>query len=220
MIANMTFNFHGVGPISRSLGPGESNCWLESDIFEAIIDIIKEFPNTAITVDDGNRSDFTHILPLILKRGIRAKFFICTDRLDHPAFLTRYQIRSLLGAGMEIGSHGVGHRSWGDISANELTEEVESSRRILEELCKVPVDEAACPYGTYDRRVLSALRRARYRRVYTSDGGISPQGSWMVPRTTITRQMSIDMIRRLVMTGPSVGTQMLIHVKRFTKALI
>jgi peptidoglycan/xylan/chitin deacetylase (PgdA/CDA1 family) len=219
-MSDMIFNFHGVGPVPRALDPGESDCWLERGAFEAILDLLKGYPNARITVDDGNVSDFTHILPALIMRGQRARFFICSGRLEDPSFLSRHQIRGLLAEGMGIGSHGVRHRPWRDISPQELSQELASSRGTLEETCGVRVDEAACPFGSYDRKVLAALRRAGYRRVYTSDGGASGGNSWIMPRTTVTRQMSLDEIRRLVTAGPGIATQMLIHTKRLCKRLL
>lgn len=215
----MIFNFHGVGPALRSLDQGESDCWLGDDFFEAVLDLLNDHPNTGITVDDGNVSDFTHVLPALIRRGLRARFFICSGRVEAPSFLNRNQIRSMLAEGMTIGSHGVGHRSWRDLTTRELDQNLESSRRVLEETCGIPVDEAACPFGSYDRKVLAALRRAGYRRVYTSDGGASSGNNWIVPRTTVTRRMSLDEIRCLVTKGPGIGQQMLINTKRLCKRL-
>lgn len=215
----MTFNFHGVGPALRTLDRGETDCWLDLGFFEAVLDLITDSPNIGITVDDGNISDFTHILPRIIKRGLRAKFFICTGRLDHPLFLSRNQVHCLLGEGMGIGSHGVSHQSWNAITPHALVEELESSRRVLEAAFGIHVDEAACPFGSYDRKVLVALRRAGYRRVYTSDGGVSRANCWLVPRMTITRQMSLDEIGRLVTTGPGGGMQLVMYAKRLIKRL-
>jgi peptidoglycan/xylan/chitin deacetylase (PgdA/CDA1 family) len=215
----LVLNFHGVGPVTRSIDQGELDCWLDTDFFDEVLNLIGKRGNVLVTVDDGNESDFTHILPALLKRGLRAKFFICSARLDQPDFLSRARIREMLAAGMEIGSHGVDHHPWRSFSAEQLDGKLQSSRRILEEACGVTVDEAACPFGSYDRKVLSALHRAGYRRVYTSDGGAAGEGGWIIPRTTVTRRMSLENIRSLLDHGPGFFKQASVRAKSFCKRL-
>lgn len=203
----------------RPMDQGERDCWLDSDFFEAVLDLVIKHPHVRITVDDGNVSDFTHIVPALLRRGLSADFFICAGRLDEPFFVNPDQVREMRRAGMEIGSHGVAHVSWRDLSPRLLRDELESSRRELGQVCGVPVVEAACPFGAYDRRVLSELRRAGYQRVFTSDGGRATQGAWIQPRTTVTRLMSIGDVEKIVVEAPGWLKRMTLRAKRFCKSI-
>jgi peptidoglycan/xylan/chitin deacetylase (PgdA/CDA1 family) len=212
-------NFHGAGPASRVLDAGERNCWLEQEDFEAALDLVKGQAHVQLTFDDGNASDLEVALPALLRRGLRATFFICSSRLDQPTFLTRAQVRELRARGMAIGSHGAAHISWRHLPADRLVEELEGSRRVLEEVCGAPMDAAACPFGAYDRTVLSGLRRAGYRRVYTSDGGGASENQWLRARTTVTRSMGQDAVRRLVQNGPGLWEQASIDLRKFIKRI-
>ncbi|MDP3850166.1 MAG: polysaccharide deacetylase family protein [Luteolibacter sp.] len=212
-------NFHGVGPVTRPLDQGELDCWLDSDFFEAVLDLVKKHPHVRMTVDDGNVSDFTHIVPALLRRGLSAVFFICSGRLDEPFFVSADQVREMLRAGMEIGSHGVAHVSWRDLSPRLLRDELEASRRDLGQVCGVPVVEAACPFGAYDRRVLKELRRAGYHLVFTSDGGRATQDAWIQPRTTVTRLMSLKDVEKLIVEEPRWLKRMSFRAKRFCKSI-
>lgn len=212
-------NFHGVGPVLRPMEEQEMNYWLEPEFVDAVLDIAKKNPDVEITVDDGNESDIRHVLPSLIRHGLTAKFFICSSRMDQPGFLSRAQVRELHDAGMGVGSHGVTHRSWRHLLPVELREELENSRRELERVCGQPVDEAACPYGSYDRKVLKALREAGYQRVYTSDGGVSESGSWLRSRITVTHQMSLDDVERMLADGPGILKQWSIHTKQLCKSL-
>ena len=80
-----------------------------------------------ITFDDGNQSDAKIALPALVKRGLRASFFICAGRIGRPGYLDRVAIRDLLDAGMEVGSHGMRHLDWRKI--DDTTLNVEISRR-------------------------------------------------------------------------------------------
>lgn len=216
---SLILNFHGVGPVTRPMDQGELNCWLDQDFFEAVLDLARDHPQVGLTVDDGNVSDVTHILPALSKRGMRAVFFICSGRLGLPAFLKPTELRELLAEGMTIGSHGVDHRPWRGLSPEQLRVELETSRAVLEEVCGTSVDQAACPFGAYDRIVLGGLRRTGYRRVYTSDGGVSGEQNWIVPRTTVTRSMSLDEVRSLLVDGTGFLKQMSIRAKQLCKRL-
>ena len=212
-------NFHGVGPIPRKIDDAEHDCWLEEDTFKAVLDLTRGQAHVQLTFDDGNASDAGIVLPALLRRGLQATFFMCSDRLDQPTFLSRTQVRELLSRGMRIGSHGVAHISWRRLSPDRFCDELEGSRRVLEGVCGSPVETAACPFGAYDRAVLKGLRRAGYRLVYTSDGGTSAENHWLQPRTTVTRLMTLDDVQRLVQHGPGLLEQLSIDARILVKRL-
>ena len=164
-------NFHGLGPLPRELDEGEYSCWLDRHHFEVILDHIQGKDGIMITFDDGNESDFHIALPALLKRGMTAVFFICSGRIGGPGFLSASQCRELVSNEMKIGSHGVDHAPCRTLGRTALEREVKDSRRVLEKICGKSVDMAACPFGSYDRRVLGTLKNAGYRAVFTSDGG-------------------------------------------------
>ena len=215
----LILNFHGVGPALRAIGEHESRAWLAPEFFETILDVARGHPQVAFTVDDGNLSDFTHIAPALVKRGLCATFFVCSGRLEQSAFLNRDQLRALRSEGMMIGSHGVGHVAWRGLSPENLRAELETSRGVLEEACGGPIDEAACPFGAYDRKVLAAARRAGYRRLYTSDGGAYEPGNWVVPRVTVTRMMSLDDVSSLLGNDSKYLRKKMIQAKMLVKKL-
>lgn len=210
-------NFHGVGPVTRTMDEGERDCWLDRDHFEAVLDAVAGLPQVQLTVDDGNASDVGFILPALVERHLTASFFVCSGRLDEPTFLSRSQVLELQTAGMSIGSHGVAHRPWRGLSLFDLLVELAESRRALEDFCQATVDTAACPFGSYDRRVLGALRNAGYRRVFTSDGGSAAVHAWVQPRLTLRRGMTPEFVSHYVRRGPGRFRQWSISARRFLK---
>ncbi len=194
----LILNFHGVGPLTRTVDDGEADCWLEGAHFVEVLDAVRDLPGLYLTVDDGNASDHELILPALQARNMTAQFFICSGRLDQPTFVSRKAVRELQAADMTIGSHGVSHRPWRGLPDVELATEVVQSRRELEALCGQPVRSAACPFGAYDRRVLRTLRAAGYQQVYTSDGGAASASAWLRPRLTIRRGMKPELLRKRI----------------------
>ncbi len=212
-------NLHGVGPQHRPVDPGEDDCWLGTGFFEAILDVVRPHRDVQVTVDDGNSSDVELILPALLRRGISAVFFVCSDRLDTPTFLSRSQVRILQENGMAIGSHGTSHRAWPSLPQDVLDAELTRSRQELAAVCGRTITLAACPFGAYDRRVLSSLRCAGYTGVYTSDGGLVRKGDYVIPRTTIRRTMSIEAVRSIVTHAGGTWSDAFLRVKGILKRL-
>ncbi|HWI74483.1 MAG TPA: polysaccharide deacetylase family protein [Baekduia sp.] len=183
-LINLTF--HGVGEPTRPLDDGEAGVWVGTDAFTALLDAAVGRPDVRITFDDGNASDAEIALPALTVRGLTATFFVVAGRVGTPGFLDAPQIQELVAAGMRIGNHGMRHQPWRGLDDAGLTEELGIARRVLEDVVGAPVDEAACPFGSYDRRVLTTLRRTGYRHVYTSDRGTVAGDEWLQARNTIT----------------------------------
>ena len=58
---------------------------------------------------------------------------------------------------------------------------------MLEQVVGRPITEAACPFGSYDRRVLRQSAAHGYRRAYTSDAGTGPSTRWLQATNTVRR---------------------------------
>jgi peptidoglycan/xylan/chitin deacetylase (PgdA/CDA1 family) len=206
--------FHGLGNPERDLPEGEGNFWLDKSFFEAILDRVKERPDVRITFDDSNSSDFRIALPALSRRRLRAAFFVVSERIDQPGFLTSEEVRTLANSGMAIGSHGKRHRRWAWLNPGELYEELNESRAKLESLLGQKVREAACPFGSYNRAVFRGLRAAGYEGVYTSDGGPSRVGEWVSARNTIVRSHTLRDVQRIIDSKQS-GLVSMIRMSKF-----
>ena len=149
----------------------------------------------------GNRSDVTIALPMLEAFEQRAAFFVVADRIGAPSYLGAADIARLRDAGMPIGSHGAAHVAWTSLHDAELTTQVARSLRVLSGLIGQPVTEVAVPFGAYDRRVLSVLRRLGVTRVYTSDSGVTQPDAWLAARNTMRMDMPLESIEALMMHG-------------------
>jgi hypothetical protein len=188
--------FHGIGTPQRELEAGEDEFWLEVDQFDEMLEMIRRHPFVNITFDDGNASDLTHALPALRRHGLAATFFVVAERIDSPGALSSEGIRALVSAGMRIGTHGLAHRPWRSLGSHCLEAEMRAAR-IIAEVAGTPVREAACPFGSYDRRVLGALRRHGFTRVYTVDRGRARYGAWLQPRYTVRKDDTPADLERL-----------------------
>ena len=71
------------------------------------------------------------------------------------------------------------------------------AKALLEEVVERPVTEAACPFGSYDRRVVAGLRAAGYRRVYTSDRGTTRPDDFLQARNSVGPRDEPDILGRI-----------------------
>lgn len=223
MQRELVLNFHGIGTPHPGVSPEESAVWMSRESFVAVLDRISAVRTSAripigITFDDGNSSDAAIALPELSKRRLVATFFICAGRLGVSEYLDSQAVRDLLSAGMKIGSHGMHHRNWRNLDETTLAEEVSTARRHLEDVCGKPVNEAAVPFGSYDRRVLTRLRAEEYACVYTSDRGLARSGAWLKPRNTLGGNASLEDVAHLLANSQS-PSSILRDAYRFYKGL-
>lgn len=195
---SVNLTFHGIGKPVRPLVPGEAEVWLTRRQFEAALDSISGRHDVVITFDDSNESDLEYALPALCRRGLRATFFVVAGTLGVPGYLDKHGVRTLASEGMGIGCHGMRHRPWRGLDGQELREELVDARRLLEQVVERPVTEAACPFGSYDRRVLRSLRRCGYQRIYTSDPGTARSDDWLQARNTVRAGDAPGLVERVL----------------------
>lgn len=189
--------FHGIGTPGRSLEPDEEFCWVEEAQFDDLLEVIARYPSVRITFDDANASDATLALPALRRYNLKATFFIISGRLDKPGSLAGTDVRRLVREGMSIGSHGIRHISWRSINDQELDNELTDAADAIADVAGQPVRQVACPFGAYDRRVINAIRRHGFSRVYTVDGGPAKCDAWLQSRYTVRTDDTPADIERL-----------------------
>ena len=217
MLINLCF--HGVGTPSRELEPGEAPYWISEDFFGEVLDLVVERPDVQLSFDDGNAGDVAIAMPELRERGLRAAFFPVADRIGVAGSVDRAGLRELARSGMTIGSHGMRHLPWRGMGVEQLDEELVEARKIIAAEAGIPVSEAACPLGSYDRRVLSRLRRLGYRRVFTSDRAHARTGGWLQPRYSIRNTDDGASVQALLAEAPQLPERALasarVAVKRW-----
>jgi peptidoglycan/xylan/chitin deacetylase (PgdA/CDA1 family) len=184
-VLNLTF--HGIGDPGRDLDPGENRVWVSIGHFQSILDEVAGRSDVCLTFDDGNASDVAVALPELQRRNLRASFFVLGGKLGLRGYLGEQGVRELSRNGMLVGTHGMHHCDWVTLRDEELRAEIADSTGVLQEIIGRPVETVACPFGSYDRRVLGLLRRTGFRVVYTSDRGWSQADHWLQPRNSIER---------------------------------
>jgi peptidoglycan/xylan/chitin deacetylase (PgdA/CDA1 family) len=196
--------FHGIGTPGRTLGAGEPPYWVRASQFTELLAVIREHPEVRLTFDDGNMSDVTHALPVLLEHDLTATFFVVSGRLEMPGSLGADDVRTLVHSGMTIGSHGMFHRPWRGLAPDALSVELGDAAGILADVVDQPIRAAACPFGAYDRRVLRSVRRHGFTRVYTVDGPAARGDSWLQSRYSVRNTDTPAALEQIILS-PSGG---------------
>lgn len=123
-----------------------------------------------ITFDDGGISASGPILDLLERYGWKAHFFVTTDYIGKPGFLTPAHIRTLRQRGHVIGSHSCSHpqrmsrQRW-----EELLYEWTVSLRCLSDILGEDVTTASVPHGYYSSKVAKAAALSGVTALFTSE---------------------------------------------------
>jgi peptidoglycan/xylan/chitin deacetylase (PgdA/CDA1 family) len=87
------------------------------------------------------------------------------------------QLQELVQDGHEIGSHSMSHPILPGCSEDQIFDEVNQSRQILQARLNIPVESFCYPNGNYDTRTLKALQQAGYHQAVTTQWGPNKLGT-------------------------------------------
>ncbi|MCE7080671.1 polysaccharide deacetylase family protein [Streptomyces sp. ST2-7A] len=147
-----------------------------------------------LSFDDGYADFAEHALPLLRRHGCTASLYVlpglfgADNRWDpegpRKPLLDAEGVRACAGAGVEIGSHGLLHRSLPDLDADELRREVRGSREALRATTGSAPAGFCYPYGAVGPREVAAVRAAGYDYACAIDPG-PLTGRYALPRVHV-----------------------------------
>ncbi len=121
-----------------------------------------------ITFDDGHIGNYLYAYPLLAKEKIPAVFFVTTNRIETKKMMDWSQLREMADNGMSIQSHGVSHEPLETLSELRLEEELDQSKKTIEDKIGKEVDTISLPHGSMHRKTLEKAKNVGYRFVCTS----------------------------------------------------
>jgi len=135
-----------------------------SHFLEALLDgsDLPEKP-IVITFDDGHESVYQNAFPIMKDFGYPGVFYIVANRInDVQDFVNIAELKEMVAAGWEIGSHSYSHP---DLTKdhNIAAKEIGQSKSDLEAALSTPILTFAYPFGTIDRFTANKVSKYGYK---------------------------------------------------------
>ena len=140
-------------------------------------------PAISITVDDGHRSVYTVLYPLIKARRLPITLFIYPSVISHASYaLTWEQLQEMKDSGLvRIESHTLWHPDFRREQKRLGTQayqafvhdQLVTSKAILEKRLGIQVHLLAWPYGIFDDNLMTAAQQAGYVAAFAYDGRVA-----------------------------------------------
>jgi len=156
-----------------------------------------------MTFDDGFRDVFLHALPVLAQSGFGSIQFLVAGRIggtnewqqqagDVPEpLMDEAEVRAWLAAGQEIGSHTLTHPWLTRISDYQAREEINSSKKALEDRFGKEVRHFCYPYGDVNERIRDLVGEAGYSTACTTRAGVNlPDGDRLMLKRFTARYPS------------------------------
>lgn len=139
----------------------------------------------ALTFDDGYADAATAAFPVLQRYGFTATFYIVTDFVGQPGYMTWEQINMLRAYGMEIGSHTISHPDLTARSLEVAAQEIVTSKSIIEKNIGVPIKSFCYPLGRYAPLLAEMVRDAGYTNAVTTQFSQNMELLYELPRRRV-----------------------------------
>jgi peptidoglycan/xylan/chitin deacetylase (PgdA/CDA1 family) len=174
--------------------------------------------SVVITVDDGHRSVYAELFPIVLRHHIPVTLFIYPSAISNASYaLTWQQLQELHKTGLfDVQSHTYWHpnfmREKRKLNHRAYTEFVDvqlsKSKRILESQLGIQVSLLAWPFGLHDQELEEHARKAGYIAAFTIERRPVRTGEdpMAIPRYLITNAVTPRAFNAILgQTAPSAG---------------
>ncbi len=189
----------------HAVGPEEGTDWpktliMKPELFESHLRYLKEQGYTIVTVaelaarleknesvdkyialsfDDGYKNNYSVVLPLLQKYDAKGSFFVINRDIGDELHMNEQEIKGLIAAGMELGSHTYSHNPLAKIDEKYLVWETDTSRYWLKKKFDgYIVRTLAYPNGSYNDRVIAAAKKYGFYRALTGHVGINTAATY------------------------------------------
>jgi peptidoglycan/xylan/chitin deacetylase (PgdA/CDA1 family) len=154
-------------------------------------------PTVAITADDGWRSVYTEMFPILREHRFHATLFINPPSIGHGgAYLTWPMLAEMVQSGLvDVQAHTLSHPNFNTERARHdpaayqayLDHEIAGSRTAITANLGLPADLLAWPFGLHDPQLEAAAQKAGFAAAYALGSSAITAGSpdFALPRYQI-----------------------------------
>jgi peptidoglycan/xylan/chitin deacetylase (PgdA/CDA1 family) len=168
----------------RKMSPADS---LLTERFEEQMAYLSDRPNTKVvnvddifteaqenaqkvvlTFDDGLIGNYLFAFNILEKYGYSATFFVTVSHISTNGYMNWHQLNTLHKNGHMIQSHTMTHPMLGECDESQITYELETSKKIIEDKIGAPVKYLSLPFGSSNQKVTPIAKRLGYQGIFTS----------------------------------------------------
>lgn len=173
-----------------------------------------------LTFDDGDSSNHRVAFPMLAERGLRADFFVNPARVGAPGYATWPELREMAAAGMSIQSHGWDHVYFTALAEPALRDDLERSRKTIEDRIGQPVELLAPPGGRCPPRLDRIAQSCGYRAVLGSrPGTLRPRDAGgVLPRVAVRAVHDARQLRDWALRGAAAMRPLVLRDRVFGAA--
>lgn len=128
----------------------------------------------ALSFDDGYKNNLTVALPIMQQYGAKGSFYVVNRLIGKPNYMDKEDIKKLIAADMELGSHTQSHNALGEVDEKYYVWETATSKYWLKKWFDgYIVRSLAYPNGSYNEKVLEVMRKYGFYRGLTGHIGLN-----------------------------------------------
>ncbi len=147
----------------------------------------------ALTFDDGYKDNYSVVLPILEKYGAKATFFVVNKDIGDWLHMDQKEIKALMAAGMELGSHTTSHAPLDLIEEHYLPWELATARFNLKvDYDRYVVRSLSYPNGGYNKTVISEAERYGFYRAVTGNIGVNTAATYKAAPMEMYRINVVD----------------------------
>jgi len=147
-----------------------------------------------ITFDDTHEEHYKIAAVEMEKYNFKGVFFIMTVSINRPNYMSSQQIKDLSNRGHSIGAHTWDHHRLTKYTPTDWDLQLSKPKKRLEEITGKSINYFAYPYGLWDKKSITELKKRAYKMAFILSTKKDPQepnftirriivsGYWSVPR--------------------------------------
>ena len=167
-----------------------------------------------LTFDDGNKSHYQYVLPLLKKFGFKATFFIYPSVIARKStkLITWDELSEMAHDGMDIESHTMTHPFLTDIKSTLasppylkwLDHEFKDSKTTIEKNLNIKVSLLAYPFGWYNNIIEKEAVEAGYTGIFTVNWGTNSfsENPLRIKRKVISSSLDLAGLDKYINSRP------------------
>lgn len=165
-----------------------------------------------LTFDDGDKSNFDLVFPVLKEMGFSATFFVTVSEIGKEGRMDWEMIYGLAKCGMDIGSHGMTHSFLTGHNDYTVFSELLLSKQVLEKYTRKRVDFLSIPHGFYNKKILTIARDVGFRAACVSDAGYNDffdDQAFLLKRFPMRKGYKLNTFKSIVNGSPSLSVRAL-----------